>query len=52
MATKSKIEWTERTWNPIVGCTKVSPGCNPFQAISGYVRLHKVGSKICLLADK
>lgn len=27
MATTSKIEWTEKTWNPIVGCTKVSPGC-------------------------
>ena len=23
----SKIEWTERTWNPIVGCSKVSAGC-------------------------
>lgn len=27
MTTVSKIEWTERTWNPVVGCTKVSPGC-------------------------
>lgn len=27
MTTISKIEWTERTWNPTVGCTKVSPGC-------------------------
>lgn len=27
MATYSKIEWTELTWNPIVGCTKISPGC-------------------------
>lgn len=27
MATNSKIEWTEQTWNPVVGCTKVSPGC-------------------------
>jgi len=27
MATKSKIEWTETTWNPVTGCTKVSPGC-------------------------
>ncbi len=25
--TKSKIEWTDRVWNPIVGCTKVSEGC-------------------------
>jgi protein gp37 len=23
----SKIEWTEETWNPVVGCTKCSPGC-------------------------
>ncbi len=27
MAIKSKIEWTESTWNPITGCTKLSPGC-------------------------
>jgi protein gp37 len=24
---KSSIEWTETTWNPVTGCTKVSPGC-------------------------
>ena len=24
---KSKIEWTDTTWNPVTGCTKVSPGC-------------------------
>ncbi len=23
----SRIEWTEQTWNPVVGCTKISPGC-------------------------
>ena len=23
----SRIEWTEATWNPVTGCTKVSPGC-------------------------
>jgi protein gp37 len=27
MSDKSKIEWTEATWNPVYGCTKVSPGC-------------------------
>jgi protein gp37 len=27
MATKSPIEWTESTWNPVTGCTKVSAGC-------------------------
>ena len=24
---KSKIEWCDRTWNPVTGCTKISPGC-------------------------
>ena len=24
---KSTIEWTESTWNPVTGCTKISPGC-------------------------
>jgi len=27
MGMKSTIEWTESTWNPVTGCTKVSPGC-------------------------
>ena len=27
MAVKSAIEWTNATWNPVTGCTKVSPGC-------------------------
>ena len=27
MSTKTSIEWTEMTWNPAVGCSKVSPGC-------------------------
>ena len=27
MAANSHIEWTEMTWNPVTGCTKVSQGC-------------------------
>jgi protein gp37 len=27
MGEKTKIEWTEATWNPVTGCSKVSPGC-------------------------
>lgn len=27
MSTNSGIEWTESTWNPLTGCTKISPGC-------------------------
>jgi len=27
MSVKSEIEWTDATWNPVRGCTKISPGC-------------------------
>lgn len=28
MAQKSLIEWTDATWNPVTGCTKIGPGCD------------------------
>ena len=27
MSDRSRIEWTDATWNPVRGCTKISPGC-------------------------
>jgi protein gp37 len=35
----TKIEWTEATWNPIVGCTIVSPGCTNCYAMRTAARL-------------
>jgi protein gp37 len=34
MADRSTIEWTDATWNPITGCTKVSPGCKHCYALT------------------
>ncbi len=34
MADKSAIEWTDATWNPITGCTQVSPGCDHCYAMT------------------
>ena len=28
MAENSAIEWTDATWNPVTGCTKISAGCD------------------------
>lgn len=39
MAQGSKIEWTEATWNPIVGCSIVSPGCTNCYAMKMAARL-------------
>ncbi len=39
----SKIEWTEQTWNPVTGCTKVSPGCKHCYAETMSRRLQAMG---------
>lgn len=39
MANKTKIEWTECTWNPVTGCTKISAGCQNCYAASFAKRL-------------
>ena len=43
MPTRSNIEWTEQTWNPTVGCTKVSPGCKHCYAETMARRLQAIG---------
>ncbi len=45
MGTKSKIEWTESTWNPVTGCTKVSPGCANCYAERMAKRLQAMGQR-------
>ena len=43
MATKSTIEWTESTWNPVTGCKKISPGCKNCYAERLSKRLKAMG---------
>ncbi len=43
MAQGSSIEWTESTWNPVTGCTKISPGCKHCYAERMAKRLQAMG---------
>lgn len=43
MGDKSKIEWTDATWNPVTGCTKISAGCAHCYAERQARRLHAMG---------
>jgi protein gp37 len=45
MGQKSTIEWTESTWNPLTGCTKISPGCKNCYAERMALRLKAMGQK-------
>lgn len=45
----TSIEWTDQTWNPVVGCTRVSPGCKycyAFELHDMRHRAHLAGSKV------
>jgi protein gp37 len=44
MADRSKIEWTEATWNPVTGCSKVSAGCKNCYAERLAARLQAMGN--------
>lgn len=59
MAEHSSIEWTDATWNPVRGCTKISPGCancyaetfaERFRGVKGHP--YEQGFDIRLVADK
>ena len=41
---KSTIEWTDATWNPVTGCTKVSPGCKHCYA-------EKMAKRLCAMGQ-
>jgi protein gp37 len=43
MATNSGIEWTDATWNPVTGCSKISPGCKHCYAERMSHRLQSMG---------
>lgn len=44
MSTRSSIEWTETTWNPVTGCTKISHGCKNCYAERMAKRLRAMGA--------
>jgi protein gp37 len=45
MALQSSIEWTEATWNPVTGCSKISPGCTHCYAERMSMRLKAMGHR-------
>ena len=45
MAGPTNIEWTDATWNPIIGCTMVSPGCTNCYAMRMAARLQAMGAR-------
>jgi protein gp37 len=48
----SKIEWTDETWNPVVGCSIVSPGCTNCYAMKMAGRLEAMAVAHYLTSNK
>jgi protein gp37 len=44
LSTRSRIEWTETTWNPTTGCDRISTGCDHCYALTLAKRLNAMGS--------
>jgi protein gp37 len=51
MAGKSNIEWTEHTWNPIVGCSVLTPGCTNCYAMKMAGRLEAMAGTCAIDSD-
>ena len=47
MGDSSKIQWTDATWNPVTGCTRVSPGCENCYAEQQARRLQAQARVLC-----
>lgn len=45
MGDKTGIEWTDKTWNPIVGCSVISPACTNYYAMAMAARLESMAEK-------
>jgi protein gp37 len=45
MSSRSRIEWTEATWNPVTGCDRISPGCDNCYALTLARRLKAMGAE-------
>ena len=46
MGERSKIEWTEATWNPLVGCSVLSPGCTNCYAMRMADRIQRMSPEL------
>lgn len=44
MGNKTKIEWSDATWNPTTGCDRISPGCDHCYALTMAARLKRMGA--------